>query len=176
MDEKIVQEMLHELFSSLEALDTQNAAILQFLKDKGIASDQDLAPYLEQAENASSVRWLATSVRMNHLLSSAIKADEKKAEKAEKEDPKAKEESRDANAPDDKSTEKAKASAADKPEETGKDTQAKATEQKETKKDSEATNQAAAKGKGEPEKVETSAGKDTKQDTEQNKDMKKNAA
>lgn len=76
MDEKIVQEIIHELFSSFEALDTQSTAILHFLKDKGIANEKDLAPYLEQAGNAASVRWLATRVRIDHLLSSAVKASE----------------------------------------------------------------------------------------------------
>ncbi len=55
MNEKIVHEILHELFSSLETLDTQSTAILQFLKDKGIGSEEDLAPYLEQAGDASSL-------------------------------------------------------------------------------------------------------------------------
>jgi len=60
-----------ELLPALEALDTKCEAILQFLKDKGIASEDDLAPYLEQAGNGSSVRWRVTRVRINHLLSDA---------------------------------------------------------------------------------------------------------
>lgn len=82
MDQDIVQEMLHEMFASLEALDTQTAALRQFLKDKGLASDQDLAPYLEKAGNASGVRWLALRVRMDYLLSSAMKPTEKDAKDA----------------------------------------------------------------------------------------------
>jgi hypothetical protein len=81
MDEKIVQEILDELFASLKALDTQSAAILQFLKDKGIASEEELASHLEQAGKRSSVAWLAVRVRMNYLLSSTIKAPEQDAKK-----------------------------------------------------------------------------------------------
>ena len=74
MEETIAQEILHELFSSLEALETRSAALLQFAKDRGWASDQELAPYLEQAGNASNVRWRAARVRIDHLLSSAFQA------------------------------------------------------------------------------------------------------
>lgn len=83
MDEKIVQEILHELFSSLEALDTQSTALLQFVKDKGIASDEELAFHLEQAGNASNVRWRAARVRIDYLIAGAFKsaAQETKPEK-----------------------------------------------------------------------------------------------
>jgi len=81
MNENIAQEVLHELFSSLEALDTQSTAILQFLKRKGIATEEELAPYLEQAGDASNVRWRAARVRIDYLLSSAMKAAEQDARK-----------------------------------------------------------------------------------------------
>jgi hypothetical protein len=73
MDEQIVQQIFDELLSSLEPLDTQNAALLQFLKAKGIATDEELAPFLEQAGNASNVRWLGARVRIRSLISSAMK-------------------------------------------------------------------------------------------------------
>jgi hypothetical protein len=77
----IVQEILHDLFSSMETLETQNTAILQFLKDKGIATDEELASHLEQAGNASGVRWRGVRVRADYLFASAIKAAEQAAEK-----------------------------------------------------------------------------------------------
>ena len=81
MNENIMQEIVHELFSSLESLETQSAAILQFLKDKGLADEKELAPYLEQSGNASSVRWRGARVRIDHLISSAIRAEEREAMK-----------------------------------------------------------------------------------------------
>jgi cobalamin biosynthesis protein CobT len=74
MDEEIVRQILDEIFSSLEPLDTHTSALLQFLKAKGIAADEELAPFLEQAGNASSVRWRAARVRIGSLISSAMKS------------------------------------------------------------------------------------------------------
>ena len=63
-----LKEILGELFALLEAQETQSAAVLQFLRDQGIATDEKLAPYLEQAGRASSIKWLAARKRMEHLL------------------------------------------------------------------------------------------------------------
>jgi len=89
-DGKVGGELLSELFSALEDLETQSAGILQFLKDKGLASDEELAPYLEAAARASDVRWRAARLRMDVLLSAAIEdAEEEFARKIEerKEEP-----------------------------------------------------------------------------------------
>ena len=61
----------------LEALETRNTALLQFLKDKGIVTDEQIAPYMDQAGNASSVRWRATRVRLERVFASAAQAEEK---------------------------------------------------------------------------------------------------
>ena len=80
MDENIGKEILDELFSSLETIERQNAALWELLKSKGIVSDEELAPHLEEARGASSVRWLAARVRIDHLIAGATKADQRKAE------------------------------------------------------------------------------------------------
>jgi hypothetical protein len=75
MDPEIVEQIFDELFPTFQSLETQSAAIMQFLKDKGIASEDQLAPYLEQAANASSVRWRVARLRMARLLAAADKSE-----------------------------------------------------------------------------------------------------
>jgi hypothetical protein len=65
---ELLKEVLGELFTLLEAQETQSAAVLQFLKDQGIATEEKLAPYLEQAGNGSNVKWRAARKRMEYLL------------------------------------------------------------------------------------------------------------
>jgi hypothetical protein len=69
MNNEAMKEVLNDLFSHLERLETQSEAILQFLKEKKRVTDKQLAPYLEQAGNASNVKWRAARVRIDHLLS-----------------------------------------------------------------------------------------------------------
>jgi chemotaxis protein histidine kinase CheA len=68
-----IKEILDELFSLLESLETQSLALTQFLKDQGIATDEKLAPYLDRAGNTSSVKWRAARARMQYLLSPVAK-------------------------------------------------------------------------------------------------------
>ncbi len=73
MDRGALEQLLDELLSSMETLETRTAAILQFLKDEEHATEDQLAPYMEQAGNASNVRWRAARLRMMSLLNSATK-------------------------------------------------------------------------------------------------------
>src|SRR5712672_2953961 len=63
-----LKEVLSELFALLEAQETNSAALLQLLKDRGIASDEKLSTYLDQAGRASNVKWRAARMRMEYLL------------------------------------------------------------------------------------------------------------
>jgi hypothetical protein len=78
MKSEPIKEVFNELFSHLERLETQSEAIVQFLKEKKRVTDKQLAPYLEQAGNASNVRWRAARIRIEHLLADAEEAKETK--------------------------------------------------------------------------------------------------
>jgi hypothetical protein len=80
-----IKEILDELFSLLESLETQSLALTQFLKDQGIATDEKLAPYLDRAGNTSSVKWRAARARMQYLLSPAAKKTDDQAKDKNKE-------------------------------------------------------------------------------------------
>ena len=80
-----IKEVLDGLFTLLETLETRNSAVLEFLKDQGIATDEKLAPYFERAGSASSVKWRAARARMTYLLAPAPKkATDQKEQPAEK--------------------------------------------------------------------------------------------
>jgi hypothetical protein len=81
MNEEFAKEILQDLISSLEALETQTAAILQYLNDKEPADKEALASCLERAGQASSIRWRAARARIDRLLSSAMKSVEEEVGK-----------------------------------------------------------------------------------------------
>lgn len=86
MDSAITDEILEELSSVLQRVEAQSSAILDFIKDKGMIKEDELASYLERASAASSVRWRATRVRLAHLLSGLEKREQQaKDERNEKE-------------------------------------------------------------------------------------------
>src|ERR1700758_2307274 len=82
MDTAITDEILEELSSALQRVETQSAAVLALVKDKGIAKEEELAPYLERAGAASSVRWRATRVRLAALLAGLERAEQQSKEEA----------------------------------------------------------------------------------------------
>jgi hypothetical protein len=161
MDEQIVQQIFDELLSSLEPLETQNAALLQFLKAKGIATDEELAPFLEQAGNASNVRWLGARVRIRSLISSAMKPAEQPTENESA-----------------KSGAKSPEPAAEPSEETDQDKKPEAKVQPEqATADKEKPKKPAAdeQGQNKKESGNTNSVADTKK-TEENEDAKENVA
>ena len=82
MDEQTIKQIFDELLTSLEPLETNSVALINFIKAKGLATDEELAPFLEQAGNAANIRWLAVRVRTDALISNATKPSEPEKESA----------------------------------------------------------------------------------------------
>lgn len=80
-----IKQLFDDLFTLLEAQETQTIAVMELLRDAGIGSEEKMKPYLERAGNAASVKWRAARVRMEYLLTPVNKKeDEKKEEGKEK--------------------------------------------------------------------------------------------
>ena len=71
MDKDAINKAFSELYSHLESLETQTTALIQILTAKGIITDKEFAPFVEEAGNASYVKWLATRLRVEHVLSTS---------------------------------------------------------------------------------------------------------
>jgi hypothetical protein len=119
-----IKEILDELFSLLETLETQSLALTQFLKDQGMATDEKLAPYLDRAGNASSVKWRAARARMRYLLSPVAKKtdDEVKDKNKESEQPQAEKQATEKQPTEKPSTEQNKPASPDATKDTAQNT------------------------------------------------------
>jgi len=80
IDSDVAQQFLDELLPVFESLEAQTNAILRFVKDSGMATDQDLAPYLQQAGDAAGVKWRAARLRFSRLLSLMERSEEQAAD------------------------------------------------------------------------------------------------
>ena len=69
-----------DLLPYFEALEAQSTAILQLLRDKQIATNEELDRYLDHAADASSVKWRAARVRMEHLFAISSRSAQPKTE------------------------------------------------------------------------------------------------
>jgi hypothetical protein len=85
MDRAITDEILEELSSALQRVEAQSSAILELVRDKGIVKEDELAPYLERANAASSVRWRAVRIRLEGLLSGLEKSEQQAKEQRQEE-------------------------------------------------------------------------------------------
>ena len=80
MDANALKKALNELYPHLEWQETQIIALLEFLTAKGIITDKEFAPFVEEAGKRSSVKWLAARLRVEHALSESTEEEEKPAE------------------------------------------------------------------------------------------------
>lgn len=48
MDLQVLEEVVDELVSSIEAIEAQATAAVQFLKAQGIATDEQLTPFMSK--------------------------------------------------------------------------------------------------------------------------------
>ena len=71
MSENPIKQILGDLLPYFEELEAKSSAILQLLRDKQIASDEELSHYLEHAAEASNVKWRAARVRFEHLFAAS---------------------------------------------------------------------------------------------------------
>jgi hypothetical protein len=152
MNENIIQEILHELFSSMEALDTRSTALLEFLKEKGIASEEELKRHFEQAGEASNVRWRGVQVRIDYLLSSAMKAAEQDAQK------------------ESKTTESRQEPSPNKGKEASRTTEPKKDEQKDAQDKQRAEQAGATSGKGQTQQPDKNPGTNDEENNDKDKD------
>jgi len=83
MSDNPVQNVLNELFPYFERLETQSAAVLQLLEEKGIVSKDELDRYLGQASKSSDIKWRAARVRMERLMTPSAASDGSKSDSQE---------------------------------------------------------------------------------------------
>ena len=72
------EQVFEEMLPYLETLDAQIGGIIRLLKDKGIATSEEIAKYSLKGDDAANVKERGMRARVEHLFSSAVKRTENK--------------------------------------------------------------------------------------------------
>ena len=68
MADNPTKEALYELLDYLEQVETQRGALMAFLRANGTVTDENLAPFLTKADDATDVKSRAIRARFENLF------------------------------------------------------------------------------------------------------------
>ena len=68
MADSPAKEALYELLDYLEQVETKCGALMAFFRANGTITDENLAPFLERADNATDVKSRAIRARFENLF------------------------------------------------------------------------------------------------------------
>jgi hypothetical protein len=86
VDENVIDELLDALLSPLEAAEARSLALLQALMQARVLTEEQLAPFLKQAENASEIKARGLRIRLKRILSDVARDAERAKKKTEDDD------------------------------------------------------------------------------------------
>jgi hypothetical protein len=73
MDEKLTDELIEAILSPLEAAEARSLALVRALTESGLLREQQLQPFLDQADSASEIKGRGLRIRLKRVIGDIVK-------------------------------------------------------------------------------------------------------